>query len=153
MLLTLLDRVIDEANTVAREVLSRPDDPRTRWRAAIDRYYQTWRSHRPIARAAAQARATNAEVRELWATVMEEWVRCTQTAIESERDRGAAPDGLPARDLAVALNAMNERVLYATVSDERPAIAEANVVDVLLDIWLNSIYRTTAPPGAAPRPG
>jgi hypothetical protein len=72
-------------------------------------------------------------------------VHCTATAIEAERERGAAPAGLPARDLAVALNSMNERVLYTTFSDDRPAIAESHVVDVLLNIWLNSIYQTTTP--------
>jgi TetR/AcrR family transcriptional regulator, ethionamide resistance regulator len=98
-----------------------------------------------VALACAQVRGTNAEVRQLWATVMERWVWRTATAIEAERERGAAPPGLPARDLAVALNSMNERVLYATFSDDGPAVAESHVVDLLLNVWLNSIYQTATP--------
>ena len=40
---------------------------------------------------------------------------------------------------------MNERVTYATFANDGPAVAESDLVDVLLDIWLTSIYRTTAP--------
>jgi hypothetical protein len=40
---------------------------------------------------------------------------------------------------------MNERVLYATFSDDGPAVVESSVVDVLLNVWLNSIYQTTTP--------
>ena len=61
--------------------------------------------------------------------------RCA-TAIEAERAPGRRPAGVPARDLAVTLNSMNERVLYATFSGDGPAVAEADVVDVLLEVWL-----------------
>ena len=52
----------------------------------------------------------------------------------------AAPPGVPARDLAVALTSMNERVLYATFSGDGPAVAEDSVVDVLLGVWLTAVY-------------
>ena len=61
-------------------------------------------------------------------------------AIDAERTRGAAAPGVSARDLAVALNSMNERVLYATLSGDGPAVAEDDVVGVLLEIWLGAIY-------------
>lgn len=147
VLLTLLDRVIEEADTASLNVLDNlAADPAGGWRAGIDAFYRTFRSHRPVAVACAEARATNAEVRALWANVMEGWVAWTAGAIQAERDRGAAPDGLPARDLAIALNSMNERVLYATYAGDGPAVAEGDVVDVLLTVWLSTIYRTTDPP-------
>ena len=62
------------------------------------------------------------------------------SAIDAERARGAVPPGVPARDLAGALNSMNERVLYATLSGDGPAVAEDVVVGVLLEIWLGAIY-------------
>ncbi|MEU5567479.1 TetR/AcrR family transcriptional regulator [Micromonospora musae] len=149
VLLTLLDRVTEEADAAAGTVLDRvAEDPRTRWRELISRFHDTFRAHRAVVLACAQARATNPEVRELWAAVLERWVRCTETTIEAERRRGAAPDGLAARDLAVALNSMNERVTYATLAGDAPAVAEADVVDVLLDVWLSAIYRSTTPPSA-----
>ncbi|MGH3790514.1 MAG: TetR/AcrR family transcriptional regulator, partial [Pseudonocardiaceae bacterium] len=143
VLLELLDRVVEQAYTATGDVLDHlAEDPRARWRDAISAFHEAFRSHRAVTLACAQVRGTNAEIRQLWATVLEGWVSCTATAIEAERARGAAPAGLPARDLAIALNSMSERVLYATFSDDGPAITESNVVDVLLTIWLNSIYQT-----------
>jgi hypothetical protein len=37
---------------------------------------------------------------------------------------------------------MNERVLYATFTGDGPAVAEAAAVDVLLEVWLRTIYGT-----------
>ena len=37
---------------------------------------------------------------------------------------------------------MNERVLYASFSGDGPAVAEADVVDVLTEVWLRTIYGT-----------
>jgi AcrR family transcriptional regulator len=141
VLLTLLDRVVAEADAASLVAFDRaPADHRQAWRAAITAYFETFRRHRALTLAWAQARSTNAEVRDLWARVFEGWVDLSAAAIETERARGAAPDGLPARDLAVALNSMNERVLYATFSGDGPAVAEDDVVDVLLDVWLKAIY-------------
>ena len=81
------------------------------------------------------------------------WVQRCAAAIEAERARGAAPPGSPARDLAVALNSMNERVLYATFSGDGPAVAEDDVVDVLLEVWLRADLRhaPAAEPGLSAR--
>ncbi|MEU4679191.1 TetR/AcrR family transcriptional regulator [Micromonospora sp. NPDC023737] len=147
VLLTLLDRVTAEADAAAGDAFDRmADDPRSRWGDLIGRFHDTFRAHKAVVLACAQARGANAEVRELWSAVLEHWVRCTQAAIEAERRRGAAPDGLPARDLAIALNSMNERVMYATFASDGPAVAAPDVVDVLLDVWLAAIYRSTTPP-------
>ena len=71
---------------------------------------------------------------------MQRWVdRCTEL-IKAERRRGAAPKGIRARDLATALNLMNERVLVAAFTGEQPAVAQSSVADVLLAVWLPAIY-------------
>lgn len=149
VLLTLLDRVVAEADAAAFGSLGTAPtgacDPVDRWRGAIEAFYISFRSHRSVAVASAQARAANPEVRELWSRVMENWVRRTEEAIEAERARGAAPAGLPARELAVALNLMNERVMYASFAHEQPALSEGRVVDTLLGVWLTSIYRHAPP--------
>jgi AcrR family transcriptional regulator len=158
VLLTLLDRVVAEADAaMARaasafagaavaEASSGPAEavPREAWRQAIAAYYDTFRAHRGLTLAWAEARSTSSEVRELWGSVFEGWVQRSAAAIEAERARGAAPPGVPARDLAVALNSMNERVLYATLSGDGPAVAEDDVVGVLLEIWLSAIYGRTS---------
>ncbi|RKN37832.1 TetR/AcrR family transcriptional regulator [Micromonospora endolithica] len=142
VLLTLLDRVVEEADADAGDLLDRlAEDPRARWRELIDRFHRTFGGHRAVVAACAQVRGTNAEVRRLWAAVMERWVQAIEAAIEAERRRGAAPAGPPARDLAIALNSMNERVWYATFAGDGPSVAERDVVDVLLDVWLAAIYR------------
>jgi len=151
VLLALLDRVVTEADAALERV---PDDlasdPAGYWRRCIAAFHETFRAHRPVALACAAARVTNPEVRELWARVMESWTLLVAEAVECERRRGAAPPGVAARDLAVVLNSMNERVLYATFAQDGPVVAEADVVDVLLAVWLNAIYQTTAPAARPP---
>lgn len=145
VLLTLLDRMIEEARAVQGDAVERlAEDPPTQCRAALNAFFETFGSHRAVTLAAAEARATSSEVRELWADVMAGWVSEAAAAIESERERGAAPAGVPARDLAIALIAMNERVLQATFAADASAIPEDDVVDVLLAVWLNAIYGTAS---------
>lgn len=144
VLLTLLDRVVAEADGATRRAFDRPAaGPREAWQRAITAHYETFRAHRGLTLAWAEARSTNPEVRELWARVFDGWVEQCAAAIEAERIRGAARPGTPARDLAVALTSMNERVLYATFSGDGPALAEDDVVPVLLDVWLSAIYGGT----------
>ena len=142
VLLTLLDRVVAEADATTDTAFGPAGGPREGWRRAITAYHDTFRAHRSLTLAWAEARSTNAEIRELWARVFEGWVHRCAEAIEFERQRGAAPAGPPARDVAVALTSMNERVLYATFTGDGPVVAEAGVVDVLLEIWLRAIYGT-----------
>jgi AcrR family transcriptional regulator len=147
VLLTLLDRVVAEADASTRAAFEVPaSSPREGWGRAISAYYETFRAHRSLTLAWAEARYTNAEIRQLWAQVFDAWVQLCATAIQAERDRGAAPPGRPARDLAVVLTSMNERVLYATFSGDGPAVDEDDVVDVLLDVWLRAIYGTAPGP-------
>jgi AcrR family transcriptional regulator len=148
VLLTLLDRMVEEARANRGEALERFTEDPVHWlRHAITAIYETFRSHRAVSLAAADAQATSDEVRELWARVMEGFVDETAMAIEAERARGAAPAGVPARELAIALNSMNERVLQGTFAGYQPAIDERDVVDVLVSIWLGAIYGTNQPRG------
>lgn len=62
-------------------------------------------------------------------------------AIESERGRGAAPEGVPARDLAISLNWMVERALFSTFSGQIPAVAEERLLDTLVSIFMGAIYQ------------
>jgi hypothetical protein len=87
----------------------------------------------------------NPEARALWAQVMEGWVADVTAVIEAERARGVAPPGEPARDVAIALVQMNERVQYASFADEEPSLEQDRVLDVLVEIWLRAIYGTAEP--------
>ena len=79
-------------------------------------------------------------MRTLWGEVVERWVQRCAAVIEAERARGAAPAGPAPRDLAIALTSMNERVIYASLSGDGPAVADADVVPVLLRVWLAAVY-------------
>jgi AcrR family transcriptional regulator len=154
VLLSILDRVVAEADAASAAAFAAaaaqlPSDARERWGAMIESYHSTFRAHRSVMLAAAELRFTNAEVRELWNRVSTDWVRACADAIEAERRRGAAPPGLPARELSVVLNQLNERVLYGTLSGDGPSVAEDDVVGVLLDVWLSAIY--SPPPPRPPR--
>jgi len=145
VLLTLLDRLVEEARRgVALALLAH--DPPGVVRQGLEAIHETFREHRAVASAAASARASSPAVRELWARVMESFVAETTAAIEAERARGAALPGVPPRALAIALNRMNERVLQATFEDDAPAIAEDGILDTLVEVWLRAIYGTTTPP-------
>jgi AcrR family transcriptional regulator len=140
VLLALLDRVVEEARASRGDALERRgEDPHDRLRQAISGIYETFRAHRAVMLAGAEGSA-NPEVREVWGTVMEDFVRETTAAIEAERASGDVPDGLPARDLAIALNLMNERVLLATFAGFEPAVPEADVVETLVSVWYSAIY-------------
>ena len=144
VLLALLDRVVAEADRASAAAFHGVGVPAPRrWRAVIEAYHRTFAAHRDVLVAAVELRAANPEVRATWARVTEGWVATCTAAIEAERRRGAAPPGTPARDLAVVLTSLNERVLYGTLSGERPAVAADDVVDVLLGVWLSAVYHPT----------
>ena len=141
VLLTLVDRMVEEAAGSREAALARlAEEPRAGWRQGLEAVFQTFGSRRAVILAAAELRATNAEARALWSQVVEGWVADVSAIIESERGRGVAPPGQPARDLAIALVQMNERVHFATFAGETPALEEDRVIDVLVDVWVRAIY-------------
>jgi AcrR family transcriptional regulator len=149
VLLSLFERMLTEAAARRSDIEDRfAQDPAARVRESLSAFFDVFRAHRAVTLAGADARASSAEVRAVWAQVMEAWVEETAADIEAERARGAAPDGVPARDLAISLLLMNERVQYTALAGHAPAVGEENVVDVLVAIWLNAIYGTSAPAGA-----
>ena len=149
VLLSLLERMLAAASATRGDTLHRlPEDPPARLRESLTAYYDVFRAHRAVTLAGADAAASSAEVRDVWGHIMEAWVQETAAAIESERARGAAPPGVPARDLAISLLLMNERVFHTAFAGHPPAVGEDDVVDVLVSVWLSAIYGTTDPPRA-----
>jgi AcrR family transcriptional regulator len=141
VLLTLVDRMVAEAAANREEALAKlAEEPRAGWRQGLRAYFEVFGSRRAVILAAADLRTTNAEARTLWSQVMEGWVADVSAIIESERTRGVAPAGQPARDLAIALLQMNERAQFATFAGETPSLEEERVLDVLLDVWMRAIY-------------
>ena len=146
VVLALLDRGVGEARAARSSALAGATGARAAWRAALVAVRDTFRDHRALTAAATELLASSPEVQSLWTSVMEDFVTETAAAIEAERARGAAPAGPPARDLAVALNWMNERVIQVSLGGRGPALAEDDLLDVLLTVWLRTIYGTDEVP-------
>jgi AcrR family transcriptional regulator len=141
VVLTLVDRLIEEATSAKEQAVDHfTEDPASGVRESIQIFYEMLGAHRAVIRAVVELSATNEEARMLRSQLNEQWVESVTERIESERKRGAAKRGLPARDLATALVQMNERVLLAVFAEESPAVSEGKVVDVLCEIWLDAIY-------------
>ncbi len=144
VLLSLLDPLIKRADTGFDDALdSMPTEPREAIRRGIEIFFSSFGSHPATARAGAEAVNTSPEFRAIWAGLMQKWINLTAALITAERQRGAAPVTLPAVDLATSLNLMNERMMMAALTDERPSVQPDRVVETLTHIWLTSIYGIT----------
>jgi AcrR family transcriptional regulator len=141
VLLSLLEPMIARADAEFDGAVQRlPTDPRRVWRNGIKAFFTAFGSHGAVARAGTEALATSTEFRALWSGFMQKWIDQTAAMISAERARGAAPETIPAADLATSLNQMNERTMMATLSTQQPAVSEDRVVDTLAHIWVTSIY-------------
>jgi TetR/AcrR family transcriptional regulator, ethionamide resistance regulator len=147
VVLTIIDRLVAAAAGSREDALATlaQGDPRAGLRKGLEDLYAAFRARRAVVLAAAELRTTNSEARDLWAQVMEGWVTDVTAVIEAERARGAAPPGQPARDVAIALVQMNERVQYATFAGESPSLEDERVLEVLVEIWLRTIYGAAEP--------
>lgn len=145
VLLSLLDPLIKQADTgFDRALDSMPDDPHRAIRRGIEIFFSSFGSHPATARAGAEALNSSPEFRAFWSGLMQKWINLTAALITAERQRGAAPDTIPAVDLATSLNLMNERTMMAALAADGPAVEYDKVVNTLAHIWLNSIYGGTA---------
>ena len=139
--LTLLERVVEEANAALDDLADKVVvDPAQGWRIGVNAFFAAFSAHRAVARSGRSVLVLDSEVRELWATLMQRCVDNTAALINAERKRGAAPDTIPAEDLATFLNLMNERAMQAAFNEERPFLPDERVVDTLTHIWVTSIY-------------
>jgi TetR/AcrR family transcriptional regulator, ethionamide resistance regulator len=150
LLLALVEPVITRVDAEYKGAAQRlPADPRRVWRAGIKAFFVAFDSHRAVARAGTEALASSAEVRAVWSSFMQKWIAQTAALISAERARGAAPETIPAVDLATSLTQMNERTMMAALSAERPAVDHDRVVDTLAHIWVSSIYGEALNPETA----
>jgi AcrR family transcriptional regulator len=144
VLLSLMDPLIKRADTGFDNAMdTMPAEPHQAIRRGIEIFFSSFGSHPATARAGAEAVNNSPEFRAIWAGLMQKWIGLTAALINAERQRGAAPETLPALDLATSLNLMNEKMMMATLADDRPSVEHDRVVDTLTHIWLTSIYGRT----------
>jgi TetR/AcrR family transcriptional regulator, ethionamide resistance regulator len=146
--LTLFERMVAQMDSDMRIFAEEPPaHPARCWRAGIDALFEAFRRRQALLQAMAEAVTSRPEFGDVWSRFMQERIDQTASLIVAERERGAAPDGIPAVELAISLNRMNERTMIAALA-EQPTPAQHRVVDTLSHIWLSSIYgnmRSTAP--------
>lgn len=141
VVLTLLDRVAEEARDIRGRALEEAgDDVPQLWRRGLASILETFREHRSLMLAVAQMLPESEEVRKLWGRIMEGFVEDIEMGVESERARGAAPGGIPARKLAIALNWMTERTFAAALAGHEPFLPEDEALEVVLSLWSRAIY-------------
>lgn len=141
LLLALLEPLIAAADSEFDGAIARvAADPRRVWHSGIKAFFTAFGSHRAIARAGTEALAAGGEFRTMWNAFMQKWINQTAAMITAERERGAAPQTIPALDLATSLNQMNERTMMAALVGEQPSVPSDQVVDTLTHIWVSSIY-------------
>jgi AcrR family transcriptional regulator len=147
VVLTIIERMIPAITVTGREqtLALLLEDPRAGLKQILVEIYTTFKERKAVVLAAGELRTNNEEAQELWARIMESWVSDATAIIEGERARGAAPQGVPARDLAIALVQMNERVQHGALVSESPSLGEDRAIDVLVDIWLRAIYGVVDP--------
>jgi AcrR family transcriptional regulator len=144
VLLTLLQRVIGEADSALETLIANPPKDRHEfWRAGIGVFYSTFRAHRALVAPSAAARYTNPEVRDLWSAFMQRSIDHTTGVIDALRDRGDIPDNMPSDELSTSLNLLNESVMSASFAGQKPALPDDRVLDNLVHIWMTSIYSPT----------
>ena len=141
VVLSLLDPLIKRADTGFDSALeAMPADPKRAIRRGIEIFFSSFGSDPATARAGTEALNSGPQFRALWSGLMQKWIALTAALITAERQRGGAPETIPAMDLATSLNLMNERTMMAALSAEQPAVDYDKVVDTLAHIWLTSIY-------------
>jgi AcrR family transcriptional regulator len=141
VLLTLLDRVMVEANSRLGSFASvLTADRDASLRAGINAFFATFAAHPAVCAAAAEVRANSREVRELWADFMQRSIDHTTGVIEAERAKGDAPVTLPAHELSTALNLMNEAVMTSSIVGSAPSMPADRILDTLVFIWRTTIY-------------
>ena len=147
LLLTLMERLV--AQQVEAEDKAWADlahDPVRVCREVLTASLATWVEHRGVFQAAAQVRRTDPEVGALWERLIASFVERTTQFVEQERARGAAPLSTPARELAVCLVRMNERVFESLTqdSDLGPGgeLQRQRTLDTVIAVWLASVYGT-----------
>lgn len=140
VLVRLFTRAITASGAEQQQSADVPGQPQQAWRDGIYAFFDSLRPNRAVVLAGLGVMATNTELREVWASFMTGWIDYTAALITRERERGAAPDTIPARDLATALNLMNERVVVAAQGTQQPTLAEDAALETVVHIWITSIY-------------
>lgn len=140
VLLTLLDRVAEEARLVRGRALEEATEVPDMWRFGVGSILDTFTAHGPLMLAVTQMAFESSAIRRLWERIVEGFVEDTALGIASEMERGRALTGVEARSLAVSLVWLTERTFLSAVAGIEPKLPAGEALDVVLKIWSRAVY-------------
>ncbi|WP_020495799.1 TetR/AcrR family transcriptional regulator [Sciscionella marina] len=120
--------------------------PRASMKATIRAVVDFWLEHGAVMREGADLWNSVAEARSLWHDVIAQPVERMTRAIERERQRGIAPDGPEAGQLAHNLIWHGERMLFLSLIDAPGMMSVDDLVESATTVWMRTIYLADDPP-------
>lgn len=114
--------------------------PRDSMKATIRAVVAFWMEHGAVMREGADLWNSAAEAGTLWHDLIAQPIARMTHAIERERDRGIAPDGPAAEQLAQNLIWHGERMLFLELIDAPGAMSLDDLIDAATTIWMRAIY-------------
>jgi AcrR family transcriptional regulator len=85
------------------------------------------------------------EIRDVWMRLNRSMIQLIKETIERERERGIAPAGPDAHQLAEALWWMGERMLFFTYAETDGALDGRALADLTVEIFMRTIYLSDDP--------
>lgn len=139
----LLARVMDEIDEVMQPFVQRDgttiaEEP---LRESLTAAAAVWSAHRASLRAVMENWHAVPELRRMWLDVVNRFAAGLAIGIERERRAGLAADGIDSRMLGSALIWATERCFHLAGLGVDPDLpSEQEIVEVLLAMWLGTIY-------------
>jgi AcrR family transcriptional regulator len=107
---------------------------------------ELWERHAPVMRAVAENLAYDAELLQLWQSIVDPFVDEFAAVIDAERTAGRAPAGVDSRTLAAGLAWASERIFYvSTLGLDGRLTSPPGVADMLTSLWMGAIYGPAKP--------
>lgn len=108
---------------------------------ALSAVARVWARHRSVLRASSEDWHADPAIGERWVAMMDRFTEDIATAIDAERQAGAAPGGAASVDLARHLSWGSERMFYLAGFGLCGPELEQDAVDAMVAVWIGTIYR------------
>jgi AcrR family transcriptional regulator len=131
-----------EESWFRRPESARPRDSMT---ATIRAVVDFWLENGAVMREGADLWNSVADARSLWHDLIAQPVERMTRAIERERERGIAPDGPEADQLARNLIWHGERMLFLSLIDAPGTMSVDDLVESATTVWMRAIYLADDP--------
>lgn len=125
--------------------------PRESMTATVSAVVKFWLEHGAVMREGADLWNSAAETGTLWYDLIAQLVERMTQAIQRERQRGIAPVGPEAGQLAQNLIWHGERMLFLTLIDSPGIMSVDDLIETATTVWMRAIYLADDP-DPAPKP-